>query len=75
MKNQQHRPEIMNTNYLIQHVTGTLIFFSILFISTSRIDYWQGLVYLMIGLVMVLLNYTVLSIDTELLNEHSKPGV
>lgn len=64
----------MKTNYLIKHVTGTLLFFSILFISAGRIDYWQGLVYLMIGLVMVLLNYTVLRIDAELLNERSKPG-
>lgn len=64
----------MKTNYLIKHVTGTLLFFSILFISAGRIDYWQGLVYLMIGLVMVLLNYTVFRIDAELLNERSKPG-
>lgn len=64
----------MKTNYLIKHVTGTLVFFSILFISAGRIGYWQGLVYLMIGLVMVLLNYTVLRIDTELLKERSKPG-
>ena len=64
----------MKTNYLIKHVTGTLLFFSILFISAGRIDYWQGLVYLMIGLVMILLNYTVLRIDAELLNERSKPG-
>lgn len=64
----------MKTNYLIKHVTGTLVFFSILFISAGRINYWQGLVYLMIGLVMVVLNYTVLRIDAELLNERSKPG-
>ena len=64
----------MKTNYLIKHVTGTLLFFSILFISAGRIYYWQGLVYLMIGLVMVLLNYTVLRIDAELLKERSKPG-
>ena len=64
----------MKTNYLIKHVSGTLIFFSILFISAGKIGYWQGLVYLVIGLVMVLLNYTVLRIDAELLNERSRPG-
>ena len=64
----------MKTNYLIKHVSGTLIFFSILFISSGKIGYWQGLVYLVIGLVMVLLNYTVLRIDAELLNERSRPG-
>jgi len=64
----------MKTNYLIKHVSGTLIFFSILFISAGKIGYWQGLVYLVIGLVMVLLNYSVLRIDAELLNERSRPG-
>ena len=34
----------------------------------------QGLVYVSIGFIMVLLNYTVLQIDSELLKERSKPG-
>ena len=64
----------MKTNYLIKHFIGTLIFFTIIFISAGRIGYWQGLVYVIIGLIMLLLNYTVLRIDSELLNERSKPG-
>jgi protein-S-isoprenylcysteine O-methyltransferase Ste14 len=64
----------MKANYLIKHIIGTFIFFSILFISAGRIDYWQGLIYVIIGLIMVSLNYTVLRVDAELLNERSKPG-
>lgn len=62
---------IMKPGYLIKHLSGTLIFFLILFISAGRLDYWQGLVYLAIGLVMFLLSYTVFRIDPELMNERS----
>ena len=64
----------MKTSYLIKHFFGAFLFFSIIFISAGRIDYWQGLIYLIIGLIMLILNYTVLRIDPELLNERSKPG-
>lgn len=64
----------MKTSYLIKHVIGSFIFFSIIFLSAGRINYWQGLVYVAIGLIMVFLNYTVLGIDSELLKERSKPG-
>lgn len=64
----------MKSNYLIKHFVGTFLFFTILFISAGRIDYWQGLIYVIIGLIMSVLNYTVLRIDSELLNERSKPG-
>ncbi len=64
----------MKTNYLIKHFLGSFLFFVIIFISAGRINYWQGLIYLSIGLIMFLLNYTVLQIDTELLKERSKPG-
>jgi len=64
----------MQTNYLIKHLIGTLLFFTILFISAGRIDYWQGLIYVFIGFIMFLLNYTVLKVDSELLKERSKPG-
>lgn len=53
---------------------GTFLFFMIIFISAGRIDYWQGLIYVTIGLIMFFLNYTVLRIDTELFNERAKPG-
>ena len=65
--------QIISNKFRIDFI-GTFIFFSILFISAGRIDYWQGLIYVIIGLTMVLLNYTVLRIDSELLNERSKPG-
>jgi len=64
----------MKANYLIKHITGAFLFFTIIFISAGRIDYWQGLIYVIIGLIMFVLNYTVLRVDSELLNERSKPG-
>ena len=64
----------MKANYLVKHFVGTFVFFAILFISAGRLNYWQGLVYVIIGLIMSVLNYTVFRIDPELLNERSKPG-
>ena len=64
----------MKTSYLVKHFVGSFLFFTVLFISAGRINYWQGLVYVLIGLIMFILNYTVLRIDPELLNERSKPG-
>jgi len=64
----------MKAKYLIKQLVGTLIFFSILFISAGRINYWQGLIYVAIGLTMVLLNFTILRVDPELLKERSRPG-
>jgi len=64
----------MKSSYIIKHFVGTFVFFTIPFISAGRLDYWQAWIYVIIGLIMGLLNYTVLSIDPELLNERSKPG-
>jgi protein-S-isoprenylcysteine O-methyltransferase Ste14 len=64
----------MKANYVIKHVVGTCIFFAILFISAGRLNYWQGLIYVTIGLIMTVLNYTILGIDPQLLEERSKPG-
>jgi protein-S-isoprenylcysteine O-methyltransferase Ste14 len=64
----------MKTSYLIKHFTGAFLFFTIIFISAGRINYPQGLIYLAIGLVMFLLNYTVFRIDSDLLIERSKTG-
>jgi protein-S-isoprenylcysteine O-methyltransferase Ste14 len=64
----------MKTNYIIKHFAGTFIFFLILFFSAGKIDYWQGLIYVFIGLIMAILNYTILKPDSELLMERSKPG-
>ena len=64
----------MKTSYFIKHLLGSFLFFAIIFISAGRIAYWQGWVYVGIGLIMFILNYTVLRIDPELLNERSKPA-
>ena len=64
----------MKTNYLIKLFIGTFLFFIIIFISAGRIDYWQGLIYVIIGIIMFVFQYTVLRIDPELLKERSKPG-
>ncbi|MDP4266442.1 MAG: isoprenylcysteine carboxylmethyltransferase family protein [Bacteroidota bacterium] len=64
----------MKSNYFIKHFIGTFIFFSIIFISAGRINYWQGLIYVVIGFIMFILNYTVLRIDSQFQNERSKPG-
>jgi protein-S-isoprenylcysteine O-methyltransferase Ste14 len=64
----------MKTSYLIKNFFGTFIFFAVIFVSAGRIDYPQGLIYVSLGLIMAILNYTVLRIDPELLKERSKPG-
>ncbi len=64
----------MKTSYLIKFLSGSIVSFFILFVSAGRLDYWQGWIYVGIGLMMLLLNYTVLRLDTELMEERSKPG-
>jgi len=64
----------MKTSYWIKPFLGTIFFFAIIFISAGRLNYWQGLIYVTIGLIMFLLNYTFLRIDAELLKERSKSG-
>jgi protein-S-isoprenylcysteine O-methyltransferase Ste14 len=63
----------MKTNYLIKQLLGTFLFFGIIFLSAGSIQYWQGLVYVSIGFIMIMLNYTVLKLDSDLLKERSKP--
>lgn len=64
-----------NSQYIVKHLAGTSLFFLILFISAGRIDYWQGWIYVTIGLIMSLMSYTVFRFDPELMNERSKPGI
>ena len=64
----------MRTSYIVKHFIGTIVFFLLIFISAGRIDYWQGIVYVIIGLIMGTLNYTLLMPDSELLSERAKPG-
>jgi len=64
----------MKTSYIVKHLGGTLFFFLILFVSAGRLFYWQGLIYVIIGMIMFMLHYTVLKPDAELQNERAKPG-
>jgi len=64
----------MKAHYWIKHLIGTLLFFAFLFVAAGRINYWQGLLYSAIGLIMFVLNYTVLRIDSQLSGERSNPG-
>jgi protein-S-isoprenylcysteine O-methyltransferase Ste14 len=64
----------MKTSYIIKHLIGSFIFFLLLFISAGKIDYWPGIIYVIIGLIMSVLNYTLLRVDSDLLKERSKPG-
>jgi len=64
----------MKASYLIKLFLGTFVFFAIIFISAGKIYYWQGLIYLSIGFIMLILSLTALRIDSELLKERSKPG-
>lgn len=64
----------MKSGLFIKQVFGALVFFSAIFLGAGRFGYWQGLVYVGIGLIMIILNYTVLRLDDELMKERSKPG-
>jgi protein-S-isoprenylcysteine O-methyltransferase Ste14 len=64
----------MKTSYILKHFVGTSIFFLILFFSAGKLNYWQGLIYAILGLIMGILNYTILKPDSELLTERAKPG-
>jgi len=64
----------LKVNYLIKQLTGSLLFFSTIFICAGRINYMQGLIYVSIGLLMIILSFTMLQVDDELLAERSKPG-
>jgi protein-S-isoprenylcysteine O-methyltransferase Ste14 len=64
----------MKTSHILKPLTGVLIFFMVIFFSAGKLYYWQGLIYVIIGLIMFTLNYSVLRPDTDLLNERTKPG-
>jgi protein-S-isoprenylcysteine O-methyltransferase Ste14 len=64
----------MKASLFIKQVIGTIVFFTVIFISAGRFLYWQGLVYVFAGLFMFTLNITTLRLDPDLLNERSRPG-
>jgi protein-S-isoprenylcysteine O-methyltransferase Ste14 len=64
----------MKANLFMKQMLGTVLFFAVIFISAGSFFYWQGLAYVIIGLIMLILNFTALRIDPELMKERSKPG-
>lgn len=64
----------MNSSYIVKQLIGTLVFFSLIFLSAGRLNYEPGLLYLGIGLVMMFLSYTVFQLDADLLAERAKPA-
>jgi protein-S-isoprenylcysteine O-methyltransferase Ste14 len=64
----------MRTSLFIKQLLGTLLFFAVIFICAGRLMYWQGLVFALTGVFMLVLNYTALRPDAELMQERSKPG-
>jgi len=64
----------MKTNLFVKQFAGTLFFYAVIFVSAGYFLYWPGLVYAAIGVVMMLLNYSVFRIDATLEEERSKPG-
>jgi protein-S-isoprenylcysteine O-methyltransferase Ste14 len=64
----------MKSSLFVKQAIGTLVFFAVIFISAGRLVYWPGLLYVFIGLIMVVLNYTVFQLDSDLMKERSKPG-
>lgn len=64
----------MKTGYFIKQFAGTLFFFSIIFLSAGTINYYQAWTYVAIGTIMFIFGNTLLSPDSALISERSKPG-
>lgn len=64
----------MKSSLFIKQLFGSIVFYSAIFFSAGRLNYWQGIIYVFIGFIMTILNYTIFSIDDDLLKERSKPG-
>ena len=63
----------MNISYFAKVLIGTLVFFSLIFISAGKLDYWQGITYVTIGIIMLIVGHTALKIDSDLQKERAKP--
>lgn len=64
----------MKTSLIFKQLFGTILFFSLIFISAGTLSFWQGWVYVIIGIIMMVLSLTVFRLDSELMEERSKPG-
>lgn len=64
----------METKHIVRQFLGSLIFFTLIFLGAGKLKYWQGLLYLSIGLLMFVLGVTIFKVDNALAEERSKPG-
>ena len=64
----------METKHILRQFLGSFIFFVIIFLGAGKLNYWQGLLYLGIGLLMFTLGVTLFKVDNALAEERSKPG-
>jgi protein-S-isoprenylcysteine O-methyltransferase Ste14 len=64
----------MKASLIFKQLFGTILFFSLIFISAGTLSYWQGWVYVIIGIIMMVLSLTVFRLDSGLMEERSKPG-
>jgi protein-S-isoprenylcysteine O-methyltransferase Ste14 len=60
--------------FIIKNFIGTFLAFLFIFISAGHIKYWQGWIYISISLLTTITSLLFMQIDTELINERSKPG-
>lgn len=58
---------------IIKNLGGTFLLFLALFISSGRINYWQGWLFLSLNILITVIGYLSLK-DTELIKERFKPG-
>ena len=64
----------MKSSLFLKQAAGAAVFFTVIFISAGHLLYWPGIAYTSLGLLILILNYTVWNIDAGLQQERSKPG-
>lgn len=64
----------MKSRYFFKQLAGSLLVYALLFLSSGRLDYWQAWIYVTLGFIMTVLNYSLLRPDDALLEERGKPG-
>jgi protein-S-isoprenylcysteine O-methyltransferase Ste14 len=58
----------------LRYATGTVFMAGVLFLSSGRLDYWQGWVFLLVNLIFVALRARALRNDLGLVAERLYPG-
>ncbi|MFN8256505.1 MAG: isoprenylcysteine carboxylmethyltransferase family protein [Bacteroidales bacterium] len=59
---------------LFRSLAGIATVFVLLFLSAGRFDYWQGWLYSVFSILMILMNYLAMKGNPELISERFKPG-